>query len=142
VAFITLQAAGIAAGTSAAFIFWVANSSLQVRTKGLLTLIIVIIAIGMYLTVTRIDDPLWWQVSFTYLGKMDSSVNTVGLEIAAFALGMIWLSQSVSNRESTAMPLGPDAFPHLPVVPVCPLPPFQQRTAVAEQRRSCSSAWP
>ena len=38
-------------------------------------------------------------------------VNTVGLEIAAFALGMTWLSLFVGNTEQGSLKLEPDSFP-------------------------------
>jgi hypothetical protein len=41
------------------------------------------------------------------LGRM----NTVGLELVGFALGMLWLSLFVGNTESMAAQLEPDAFP-------------------------------
>jgi hypothetical protein len=38
-------------------------------------------------------------------------MNTVGLELVGFALGMIWLSLFVGNTENMAAQLEPDAFP-------------------------------
>jgi energy-coupling factor transporter transmembrane protein EcfT len=41
------------------------------------------------------------------LGRM----NTVGLEMAGFALGMAWLFLFVGNTEDNAVQLEPDSFP-------------------------------
>lgn len=94
-----LQAAMAAGGVSAAFAYWVENDSIQVRTGRLLTLIVVIVAMGMYFTVTRIDDPLWWQVSFSYLGKMESNVNFIFNFTLIFAgiLLLVWLQYFMSD---------------------------------------------
>ncbi|MGL4649407.1 MAG: hypothetical protein ACRC1H_08355, partial [Caldilineaceae bacterium] len=44
------------------------------------------------------------------VGRAMGTVNTVGLEIVAFALGLMWLSQFARNTESIAARLEPDAF--------------------------------
>ncbi|MCB0110872.1 MAG: hypothetical protein KDE53_33360, partial [Caldilineaceae bacterium] len=60
---------------STAFTFWIVGDAMRLDTRRLLTLVVVILASGVYLTLVAIDDPQWWRVSFSYLGKLESNVN-------------------------------------------------------------------
>lgn len=96
---ITLQAALLTGAAAAAFVHWIVGDVIKVNTRRLLTLIIVIIAGGVYLTVTQIDDPLWWQISFSYLGKYESNVNYIFNSTLVFTgiLLLVWLGYFMSD---------------------------------------------
>ncbi|MCB0160060.1 MAG: hypothetical protein KDD83_18135 [Caldilineaceae bacterium] len=96
---IVSQAAILTGAATAVFTHWIVGDAIRVNTRRLLTLIIVIIAGGIYLTVTQIDDPLWWQISFSYLGKYESNVNYIfnGTLIFAGILLLVWLGYFMSD---------------------------------------------
>ncbi|MCB0124093.1 MAG: hypothetical protein KDE58_17685 [Caldilineaceae bacterium] len=77
---------------AAAFTSWMVADAMKINTSRLLTLVVVILAGGVYLTLITIDDPLWWRVSFSYLGKMESNVNYIFNTTLIFSgiLLLIW----------------------------------------------------
>lgn len=98
-ALITLQAAVLTGALVAMVTNWVVRSAVMLDTGRLLEVVVVIIAGGMYLTITNIDDPLWWQVSFSYLGKMESNVNYIFNFTLVFTgiLLLVWLGYLMSD---------------------------------------------
>ena len=74
---ITVQAAGSAGAAAVVITYNVVKKAISVKTGNLLTIVVMIVAGGVYLTATVIDDPLWWQVSFSYLGKMESNARLI-----------------------------------------------------------------
>jgi hypothetical protein len=98
-ALITLQAALLTGAVVAMLTNWVVSSAVKLDTGRMLQLVVVIIAGGMYLTITNIDDPLWWQVSFSYLGKMESNVNLLFNLTLVFTgiLLLVWLGYLMSD---------------------------------------------
>ena len=50
-------------------------------------------------------------LALTLVAAALGRVNTVGLEVAAFGLGITWLTGFVGTTEDTAKELEPDAFP-------------------------------
>lgn len=77
---------------AAAFTSWMVADAMKIDTSRLLSLVVVILAGGVYLTLITIDDPLWWRVSFSYLGKMESNVNYIFNTTLIFSgiLLLIW----------------------------------------------------
>ena len=96
---ITMQSATLTGAVAAAFTFWVANSVMRIRTGNLLQFIVIIVAGGVYLTATTVDDPLWWQVSFSYLGKMESNAKLLfnGTFIFTGILLLTWMGYFMSD---------------------------------------------
>lgn len=96
---ITLQSAGIAGAAAAAITYWVVNEVMSIKTGKLLTLVVVIVAGGIYLTATTIDDPLWWQISFSYLGKMESNAKYIFNATLVFSgiLLLTWMGYFMSD---------------------------------------------
>lgn len=76
----------------AAFVFWIVGDVMKLNTRRLLTLAVVILATGVYLSLTAIEDPFWWRVSFSYLGKIESNVNWLFNATLVFSgiLLLIW----------------------------------------------------
>lgn len=72
-----VQSALLTGSGAAALTFWIVSNAIKIDTQRLLTLAVTILAGGVYLTLVTIDDPLWWRVSFSYLGKVDSNVNLI-----------------------------------------------------------------
>ncbi len=72
---IVLQSAFITGAAATVITFWIVTAVMKIRTGKLLQLIVVFVAAGLYLTAVAVDDPLWWQVSFSYLGKLESNAN-------------------------------------------------------------------
>lgn len=88
-----LQAALIAGALGAAFTNWIAQQAAVMSVSKLVALTFTVIAIGVYLTAATIDDPLWWQISFSYLGTMKSSSRTIFNIALSFTglLILVWL---------------------------------------------------
>jgi hypothetical protein len=93
------QAAILTGAAVVAFTHWIVGDAISVNTRRMLTLIIVIIAGGVYLTVTQISDPLWWKISFSYLGKYESNVNYIFNSTLVFTgvLLLVWLGYFMSD---------------------------------------------
>lgn len=87
-----LQAAFIAGAVGAAVIYFVTLHAIDLRNGEMLTLAIIIIAGGVYVTAVAMEDPLWWKVSFSYLGKYESNAHRIFNFTMAFAgvLLMVW----------------------------------------------------
>lgn len=94
-----LQGVVLAAAVSGALTVWVTKQAIQLTVAKMLELTFIVIAIGVYLTAATIDDPLWWQVSFSYLGTMKSSANTIFNVTLAFTglLVLVWLPLFMSD---------------------------------------------
>jgi hypothetical membrane protein len=72
---------------------------MKIDTSRLLTLVLIILASGVYIALTTIEDPLWWQVSFSYLGKLESNVNWIFNLTLIFSgiLLLIWRNYLMSD---------------------------------------------
>ena len=95
------QSALVTGASVAAFAYWIFSGAVRADTGRLLTLIVVIVVGGIYLAITDIDDPLWWQVSFSYLGKMESNVNYIFNSTLIFAgiLLLVWMNYFMSDYQ-------------------------------------------
>ena len=69
-------------------------------------LIVIIVAGGVYLTATTVDDPLWWQVSFSYLGKMESNAKMLFNVTFIFTgiLLLTWMGYFMSDFQYSGAP--------------------------------------
>ena len=94
-----IQGTLLASIGSTAFTFWVVGDAMRLDTRRLLTLVVVILGSGVYLTLFAIDDPQWWRVSFSYLGKLESNVNWLFNATLIFTgiLLLIWYSYFMSD---------------------------------------------
>jgi len=94
-----IQGALVSGAVGAVIIYWVVGSAIQIKTRGLLQLLVIVLAGGVYITMTTVDDPLWWQVSFSYLGTMDSSSELLFNATLVFGgiLILIWLPYFMSD---------------------------------------------
>lgn len=88
----TIQSALLAGSGATALTYWVVSNAMKIDTQRLLTLAVTILAGGVYLTLITINDPLWWRVSFSYLGKVNSNVNLIfnTTLVLAGALLLVW----------------------------------------------------
>ena len=84
---------------TALLVMWIVGSAMRLTSSGLLTMVLVILGTGVYLTAITIDDPQWWRVSFSYLGKLESNVNFIfnGTLIFAGILLLVWRSYFLSD---------------------------------------------
>lgn len=62
------QAVFVVAFASAPLTYWTVGEVSRMNTNRLLRLAIVIVAAGVFLAISRADDPLWWQISFSSVG--------------------------------------------------------------------------
>jgi len=87
-----IQSALLAGSGAAALTYWVVGNAMQIDTQRLLKLAVTILTGGVYLALVTIDAPLWWRVSFSYLGRLDSNVNFIfnTTLILAGALLLVW----------------------------------------------------
>jgi len=94
-----LQGAFLVGAVGSALTLWTIKQVMQLTTNNLLQLTFIIIGGGVYLTTATIDDPLWWQVSFSYLGTMKSSANTIFNVTLIFTgiLLLVWLPYLLSD---------------------------------------------
>ncbi|MGL4649250.1 MAG: hypothetical protein ACRC1H_07565 [Caldilineaceae bacterium] len=56
---------------------WSVKQALVASSAKLLELAIIIIAGGIYLTATQVDNPEWWRISFSFLGSLRSNANLI-----------------------------------------------------------------
>lgn len=93
------QGAFLVGAVASGLTLWVIQQVMQITTAKLLQLVFVIIGAGVYLTSATIDDPLWWQVSFSYLGTMKSSARTIFNITLIFTgvLLLVWLPFFMSD---------------------------------------------
>lgn len=100
-AILKIQAVLLVSIGGAAFASWMVGDAMRVNTSRLLMLVVVILAGGVYLTLITIDDPLWWRVSFSYLGKLESNVNFIFNATLVFSgiLLLIWRTYLMSDYE-------------------------------------------
>ena len=96
---ITLQSALLTGAAVAAITHWVVKDAVQIDTGSMLNMVVVIVAGGIYLTATTIDDPLWWQISFSYLGKMESNAKLIFNFTLIFTgiLLLVWMGYFMSD---------------------------------------------
>lgn len=94
-----IQSALLVGIGGAAFTSWMVADAMKVNTSRLLALVVAILGSGVYLTLITIDDPFWWRVSFSYLGKMESNVNWIFNATLIFSgiLLLIWRTYFMSD---------------------------------------------
>lgn len=72
-----LQGTAIAVLVAGSLSNWAIKQAASSSSTRLLELAIIIIAGGIYLTATQVENPEWWRVSFSYLGSLKSNANTI-----------------------------------------------------------------
>lgn len=94
-----VQAAFVVGLAGSALIYWLVLQAMQLSTGKLLSDVIVVLATGVYLSATNADDPLWWQVSFSYMGTMNSYAGLLfnGTLMFAGLLLIVWLPFLMSD---------------------------------------------
>jgi hypothetical protein len=88
------QGAFIVAAAGGALIYWAVQQVIQVTSMKMIQVVTVILAGGVYLATARIEDPFWWQESFSYLGTLESTARRIFNVSLIFAgiLLLIWQS--------------------------------------------------
>ncbi len=71
------QAVMLGAGFAGAIVFSLTKQAILTDAVRLLRTAIIVLAVGIYITASNIDNAEWWRVSFSYLGSWDSSVHWV-----------------------------------------------------------------
>lgn len=88
-----MQGVAIGAGISGTLTYFVVQQVMHIKTSKLLQLVLILVSVGIYLTMISIDDPMWWQVTFSYLGSYKSSANYIFNFTLVFGalLLLVWL---------------------------------------------------
>jgi hypothetical protein len=84
------QGAMLGGAAGAALLFWMIKQVMNIAVDKLLQTTIILMAGGIYLTMTNINDPLWWQESFSYLGTLESNTN-IAFNITLIFVGIMFL---------------------------------------------------
>jgi hypothetical protein len=95
------QGALIAGAAGAALLYWMIKQVMSISVNKLLQLTITIVTGGIYLTMATIDDPLWWQESFSHLGTLESNTYRIfnGTLIFAGIMFLVWLPYLMGDIE-------------------------------------------
>lgn len=67
-ALVNFQAALLVGLIAGALTYWLVVQTMEITSTNLLRLAIIIVAAGVYLAVSRADDPAWWTISFSSVG--------------------------------------------------------------------------
>jgi hypothetical protein len=73
---------GLACGVVA---YYVANRTMRITVRAVLDIFVVILLSGIALSAIGIDNPLWWQQSFSFLGTTSSNERSVFNATLVFA---------------------------------------------------------
>jgi hypothetical protein len=73
---------GLACGVVA---YYVANRTMRITVRAVLDIFVVILLSGIALSAFGIDNPLWWQQSFSFLGTTSSNERSVFNATLVFA---------------------------------------------------------
>ncbi|MCC6455966.1 MAG: hypothetical protein IT328_13520 [Caldilineaceae bacterium] len=84
------QGAMLAGAAGAALLFWMIKRIMSITVSNLLETTIILMVGGIYLTMTNINDPLWWQESFSRLGTLESNTN-LAFNITLIFVGIMFL---------------------------------------------------
>jgi hypothetical protein len=88
------QGAFIAAAIVGMLTHLFARQAMKMDTGKALQLTLMALALGVYITATRIENTEWWRIAFSHLGSMASSVwylFTIALVLSA-SIMLVWLS--------------------------------------------------
>lgn len=69
------------------------KQAMRMTGAKMLQLVILVLAMGIYLAATRIDNPEWWRIAFSHLGSLASNAHTIFNVTLTFAalLMLAWL---------------------------------------------------
>lgn len=70
---------------------WIISDALQFSLRKLLLLIVITLSVGMYNSMAGNENPLWWRVSFSYLGTPLSNADAAGQFNATLIFGGLLL---------------------------------------------------
>jgi len=95
----TFQGVFLAGLASSVIIQWLVGRIMRISSSDLFVSILLIVGTGVYLTAAVIDDPLWWEISFSYLGTINSNANAIFNFTLVFAalLLIAWLPYFMSD---------------------------------------------
>jgi hypothetical protein len=95
------QGALLAGAVGAALLFWMVKQVMNITVNKLLQTTIILITGGVYLTMMAIDDPLWWQQSFSHLGTLESNTSTIFNSTLVFSgiLFLVWLPYLMADLQ-------------------------------------------
>lgn len=96
---IRIQACAVGGAIVAAIAFWIAKDAVRIRSSRLLSILTIVVAGGVILTMTSIKDQAWWKMSFSYLGTLESNVNWIFNSTLVFTgvLLLIWVGYYMSG---------------------------------------------
>lgn len=87
------QGAFIVGAAIGALLYWMAQQVMRLSAMRLMQVITLILGGGVFLAAAGIEDPNWWQQSFSYLGTLDSNARRLFNYTLVFAgiLMLVWL---------------------------------------------------
>jgi hypothetical protein len=87
------QGAFLAAAAGGMLIYWTVQQVMQISAMKVIQVVTLILAGGVYFTAAGIEDPYWWQESFSYLGTLNSNARRLFNFTLVFAgiLLLVWL---------------------------------------------------
>jgi hypothetical protein len=93
------QAVVLGAGFAGAVNYLLTKQAILTDAVRLLRTAIIILAVGIYITASSIENEEWWRVSFSYLGSWDSGVHVVFNTTLIFGgiLLLFWASLFVKD---------------------------------------------
>lgn len=93
------QSALLTGAAGAAVLFWMTKQVMNITVNKLLQTTITLVVGGVYLTMANIEDPLWWQESFSHLGTLESNTSILFNATLIFAgiMFMVWLPYLMSD---------------------------------------------
>ncbi|MCB0070227.1 MAG: hypothetical protein KDE20_02160 [Caldilineaceae bacterium] len=86
------QAALLVGLVSGALIYWLAIQTMEITSTNLLRLAIIVVAAGVYLAISRADDPKWWTISFSSVGTHSTFTSQIfnGTLIFGGLMVLVW----------------------------------------------------
>jgi hypothetical protein len=87
------QAALLVGLVGGALIYWLVIQTMEIGSSKLLRLAIIVVAAGVYLAVSRADDPKWWTISFSSVGTHSTFTSQIfnGTLIFGGLMILVWL---------------------------------------------------
>ena len=95
------QAVFVVGLASAAMTHWTVSGATRMSSSRLLRLAIIIVAAGVYIAISRADDPLWWQISFSSVGTHGTITSMIFNTSLIFGgvLLLVWMPYIKSDFE-------------------------------------------
>lgn len=95
------QAALLVGLITAALTYWLVIQTMEVTTTNLLRLAIIVVAAGVYLAISRADDPAWWTISFSSVGTHGTFTSRIFNASLIFGglMILVWLPYFASDLD-------------------------------------------